>query len=468
MPSDNATNREQSTYRYTDRPLVSVYESREGNKKVATLFLGEWLKLLEDDVPPNGRALVRYRGGRGYVRTADLREDRLLEVFFIDVDQGDSILVQTPDDRRILIDGGQNGEAHRFIRDKYNLYQKGNYIDFEAVVATHMDSDHAKGLIPILADPKIAVKRFYHNGIFRRSSNETAQVKNGRITGLTDCPTAQDLPNLTPLMQELLGALEVARSNLPVAVAGMNKSARWQGSVRMPRQGMVCKRLDLADQYLPPFDARGDLRVEVLWPAASTAGGKLSYRHFGDMGKTVNGNSVVLMLRYGASRILLTGDLNEPSMGEMLAYYHRRGEVDRLRADVYKAAHHGSQDFSVPFLQAVAPDAAVVSSGDDRRDAHGHPRAVLLGTITRYSNSRRPAVFCTELACCFSPITVKKAVRDEYLAGTEQLYEKSIQGIVHLRSDGERMVLGTVHGRRPPKAKMANQTWKWDVWPDDV
>jgi hypothetical protein len=46
-----------------------------------------------------------------------------------------------------------------------------------------------------------------------------------------------------------------------------------------------------------------------------------------------------------------------------------------------------------------------------------------------------------------------------------QLYERSIEGVVHLRSDGERLLLGTVHGRRQPEDPRANVVWKWDIWP---
>ena len=113
------------------------------------------------------------RGGTGYVPPENLTRTRFLEIFFIDVDQGDSILIQTPDDRRVLIDGGQGVAAHTFIRRKYNLDKKENFIDFEAIVATHSDIDHTAGLVKILRDPKIAVRRFYHNGLFRRADEES-------------------------------------------------------------------------------------------------------------------------------------------------------------------------------------------------------------------------------------------------------------------------------------------------------
>lgn len=152
-------------YAYTADRLVDVYERAGGRTKVARVFMGEWMKV--EEVRTSGWAAVKFRGGRGFVRVEQLARERHLEVFFIDVDQGDAILIQTPDDRRILIDGGMTGDAHDFVRNKYRLDKPDNYIDFEAIVASHSDQDHVQGLLKVLKDPKIAVKRVYHNCLFR-------------------------------------------------------------------------------------------------------------------------------------------------------------------------------------------------------------------------------------------------------------------------------------------------------------
>ena len=453
-------------YAYAASPLVKVFEKSSGSKRIANLFLGEWMKILDKPIPAQGRIHVGYRGGEGYVERGDVSRKRHLEIFFIDVSQGDGILIQTSEDRRILIDAGESDDAHEFIRNKYRLDKPDNYIDFDAIVATHSDADHAKGLLKILTDPKIAVKRFYHNGLFRRTDEkqDPGSRKEGRVYGLVDRPKATDAPTLTPLMKKLIAAVEKTEKNLPVVIEKMKQHGR---RVDEPNGGFVFKRLDAADRFLPPYDKPGKpLVIEVLWPVATNDGGKLSYPWYGDAGKTVNGNSIVLCVRHGPHRILLTGDLNTSSMEDLLKQSPAApGAPHALEAHVYKAAHHGSQDFSVPFLRAVAPDAAVISSGDDRQDVHGHPRAVLLGTITRYSRCEKPAVFSTELAACFSPLSDKEQKR--FQSGKVQLYERSIQGIIHLRSDGERLCLGSVHGRKPPTDPLANTLWKWDVWPQE-
>ncbi len=96
---------------------------------------------------------------------------------------------------------------------------------------------------------------------------------------------------------------------------------------------------------------------------------------------------------------------------------------------------------------------------------HGHPRAVLLGTITRYSRCEKPAVFSTELAACFTRLSKKEQA--QFKSSKAQLYERSIQGIIHLRSNGEHLYLGSVHGRKSLGDPLSNILWKWDLWPQE-
>ena len=460
-------------YAFAADPLVHVYRRRTGSAKVATVFIGEWMKVVETGgaVPTTGRVQVAFRGGRGYVDPTQLTRSRHLEIFFIDVEQGDSILIQTPDDRRVLIDGGQGDDAYQFIVTKYALDKEDHYVDFEAVIATHSDADHTQGLLKVLRDRRIAVKRVYHNGLWRRTdgSQDPGRVRDGRVYGLASRPTVNATPPLKSLMRRFVQAVDRARQNLPQVISKMRALPRWQGKID-PNQGpLVFKRLDAADGFVPPYDAANPtMTMEVLWPCASGTGAQRSYPWYGDAGKTVNGNSIVLRVSHGRNVILLTGDLNTASMDDLRAKCRgqRRGRAGVLRADVYKAAHHGSQHFSVDFLRAVKPNAAVISSGDNRYDVHGHPRAVLMGTITRHSRVSKPAVFATELAACFRKLTAAQQREAQY--GRGRLYERAIQGVVHLRSNGSDMYLGTVFGRRPPEAgRHAQTTWKWDVWPGD-
>jgi len=63
----------------------------------------------------NGRDEVIYRHRTGWVRSDRLMTKHPLEMYFIDVGQGDSAYIVTPGGRNILIDGGSGNEAFQFL-----------------------------------------------------------------------------------------------------------------------------------------------------------------------------------------------------------------------------------------------------------------------------------------------------------------------------------------------------------------
>lgn len=84
--------------------------------------------------------------------TTSCSKDRALEVHVIDVDQGDSTLIITPDKKSILIDAGEDIYARNVIRE---LKISGvNQIDI--IVATHFDKDHIGGMDKIINTFKIS------------------------------------------------------------------------------------------------------------------------------------------------------------------------------------------------------------------------------------------------------------------------------------------------------------------------
>lgn len=76
--------------------------------------------------------------------TSTVDQTPTLRIHFIDVGQGDSILIQTPEGRTMLIDGGEaNSMALRYL-------QARGVSRLDVVVATHPHSDHIGGLMQIL------------------------------------------------------------------------------------------------------------------------------------------------------------------------------------------------------------------------------------------------------------------------------------------------------------------------------
>jgi len=85
-----------------------------------------------------------------------------------------------------------------------------------------------------------------------------------------------------------------------------------------------------------------------------------------------NADSVVLALRLGDVRFLLTGDLEASGENELV-----RSAGEALAMAVVKVPHHGSGgSSSAPFVQATRPTIAVVSVG--RHNPFGHPHPEVL------------------------------------------------------------------------------------------
>ena len=101
----------------------------------------------------------------------------------------------------------------------------------------------------------------------------------------------------------------------------------------------------------------GQATVTVLGPVKSYA--------------ETNNTSIVLMVTYGETDFLFTGDMETDAENDMLDYWE--GRVD-WQADVLKVGHHGSNTSTgYRFLNAVNPKYGVISVG--KGNDYGHPHA---------------------------------------------------------------------------------------------
>ncbi len=71
---------------------------------------------------------------------------RELRISFLDVGQGDAILIQTPSGKDMLIDGGGTDVVLERLSEQVSFFDH----TLDVIVATHPDADHVTGLIPVL------------------------------------------------------------------------------------------------------------------------------------------------------------------------------------------------------------------------------------------------------------------------------------------------------------------------------
>ena len=228
-----------------------------------------------------------------------------LEVLCMDVGQGDGALLRMPDGAVFLVDGGSSSEQELWERQISQTLKYYGIRTVDAVFLSHADLDHMSGILEFL--------QAYEPGLTGKNIHGIT-LEHLILPPVADPDDFQELSMLA-----------------------------WQ-------KGIAVSRME-----------RGETIGGTNWQLTA-----LSPR-FGALSGDRNEDSLVLLLQYGAFRMLFTGDL-EGAAEQALAEH--AGE--RLQADVLKVGHHGSANGSgEAFLAQVRPKAAVISCG--KKNRYGHP-----------------------------------------------------------------------------------------------
>ncbi len=468
-------------------------QDKRGKSAINQLIWGDWASVRE----VSGEWInVWCRGRQGWVRKENLQRNRVLEVNFVDIGQGDGCHIQTPDDKAIVIDAGEGDNMYRFLRWRFGKFSRK--FEFDSFIISHPDKDHYYGFKHLFEDDKVHAKKVYHNTIVEQvtagKSSLGSETKIGR---------KKYLSGLVETQEELEKVVNSKSKRGKRLYPNMLKDALDSQRIGAIEGLLASENYD-QPKYLPgyaPEDNRG-LTLKLLGPVPRTlSNGKHGLPRFKSVGETKNGHSVVLLLEIGSIKMLLGGDLNEPSQEYLMEHYtgldaHPKtpAEVDFLvtegqkyfGVDIAKACHHGSAHVSPNFLAATNTLVTIVSSGDN--EPHSHPRPDTLGIIGKYSRSERPLIFSTELARSGNehikhPNKVRRELRkdiDELSAiinspdasaaqkqkASDKLDEKleviqrsvANYGMINVRSDGEKVVISQRLERERSKSK------RWDIY----
>ena len=453
-------------------PAPFVFDGTR-RKKIQQLIWGEYVYITQEDAG-DGWVNVQGRKTDGWMHAVDIQEQRLLELNFVDVGQGDSCLIVTPDDEKLLIDAGQDDNLWWFIRWRFNLRaDPARKIRIQHAVITHPDADHYRGFQPLFDSEQVQFANLWHNGIIVRATDPqlgpaTGSPAKGLLTGVVETHSA-----LVTLLSE-------------AGADGGGYMALLQDALKdshVDNIGMASTELG----YLPGYGPGDHVSLQVLGPAPIRAGNTLQLPRLGDDGKTKNGNSVVLRLRYGNVRVLLGGDLNSAAERHLIDHHTKAaaGQDEKeqqarqtFAVDIAKASHHGSADFLDEFLGNQQPVAWVISSGVI--EPYSHPRPDTLGALGRNGRGDRPLIFSTELArspaeAANRPEPVRarhREVIDEAVKATTARngsaaerpevahYQRAIAvyGMITVRTDGTKVLISTKLERPGTSGK------EWDYY----
>lgn len=417
----------------------------------------------------------------------EVDKNKVMKVDFVDVQQGDASVVETPSGKILLIDGGENQLFARYLANRFRRTTVEHPQKVAAIIVTHGDADHFKGLAEIHASEShstsykrlfIHPERVFHNGLVKRpSSKEGRRVPDDELLGET--VESDGITAVVSLHDDLLDVPD-AEMNEPFR--------RWKESLTaFKRRGEITmQRLDSTVEGAFDFLAEDRIVARVLGPSPIEVDGRLGLVFLGTprddvelrnqpvrpgrfTGKsashTINGHSIILHLTYGKAKFLFAGDLNEQSE-EDLVTRHSAGDI-ALTTDVLKVPHHGSADFSQGFLKAASAVVSVVSSGDESSlKEYIHPRAPLMGALGRFSRSgvAEPIIFVTEMVAFFEKVGWTRPEFHELIAGEAVVengaavvnrearqdffaFKRSAFGIVKIRTDGKRLLVWTNSGQ---------------------
>lgn len=392
--------------------------------------------------------------------------NKVLKVDFVDVQQGDGSVIESPAGKIVLVDGGDNQLFARYLAARFRGTSAARPLPVECILVTHGDADHFVGLPKILESEKheekrkrlfISPRRVYHNGIVKRPDSVPEKDRLG-----TTKKVGNDL--FVVGLEENLLAVPDREMNLPFK--------KWKETLATynDRHEISFRRLQFGSEGAFDFLTGENIEIEVLGPLTQEVSGKAALKFLGKPPKgphvgheslettdlrttgrsashTINGHSIVFRVTYGGFSYLFSGDLNDEA-GRFLTREHNRGALS-LKAEVFKVPHHGSADFSGAFIRAVSPIVSVVSSGDESaRKEYIHPRATLMGALGQSSRVAEPLVFVTELVAFFavegwSKLSDEKEARKR---GEFFGFSRTAFGIVRTRTDGKRLLVYTDSG----------------------
>lgn len=173
------------------------------------------------------------------------RPDGRLHVAFLDVGQGDAILITTPNDRQLLIDGGHVPATM--------LDQLGRQMPFwdrsiDLVMATHPDADHVTGLVDVVQ--RYEVSRLITNGA--DAADDTAYA------ALLAAAEARD----TPVLPAQIGEVIILDEGVRLEILHTATAQTTSGS---SNDGSIVARLTYGDlSVLLTGDAESEAETALL------------------------------------------------------------------------------------------------------------------------------------------------------------------------------------------------------------
>ena len=239
---------------------------------------------------------------------------KTLQIYFVDVEGGQSTLFVTPEGRSLLIDTGWPGNNGRDADRIAAAAKDAGIKKIDFVLITHYHDDHVGGAPQLAA--KIPVGTFIDHGENRETNDE--------------------------------GAKRVFNAYQQLLATGKYKHITAKPGEVLPVTGMQVRVVS----------ADGEL-IERPLPGAGKQNASCENATKPPVDTTENPRSLGTLITFGKLRILDLGDLTGDKEMELMCPINKIGAVD-----IYVVSHHGSQPSGTPVLvHAITPRVAIMDNG---------------------------------------------------------------------------------------------------------
>lgn len=277
-----------------------------------------------------------------------------LRIHVLDVGQGDSILIISPEGKSVLIDAGANGKGKIALE----AMQRYGVMQLDYLIISNAQVDHVGGADEVLRGIKVL------NVIDADIAPPTSVVDDAQPQPQNPNKPQPELPTVVSY-RDFRNA--VTETNAVYEKAMPNKV----------------------------YDLGGGARLTLLAPTQPL----FTKEQMKTGGHELNANSIVSRLDYGVFSMLLMGEAEAQTELRFLS----KPDLN-LSAKVLKVAHHGSKYATTEeFIKKVKPEAAIISTSEYNR--YGHPSQ---GVLDRLRDAKAN-IFRTDLQGEITITTTGKA-----------------------------------------------------------
>lgn len=277
-----------------------------------------------------------------------------MKLTFVNVGYGEAILIECPDSHFadgtfvMLIDGGSADKAEfadassgRICLADYMAAEGIGHVDL--VISTHMHEDHVCGMLPVAY--KVKFTELW----------QTLPVDFTDEMYPLDEATARNASQ-----EKFLRAINDYIKLISIAKEGGRSIRTLCAGI----SGELCEGLSY--RVLAPSEENLHMLEEEFRGLFEEKDPEEFNRRLNILDGRLNNYSLMLMLDYKGTKILLPGDTNCMGYDDI--------PHEALRAHIFKVGHHGQRDGAdKKLMDDIKPDAVVCCASSDRRYDSAHP-----------------------------------------------------------------------------------------------